>query len=153
VFLDKLTTLTQDQITDMVYKFAQGQGKGRMTKNAGLQKTYTRNNVAILSAEKPLTDGRTMSGAVNSIISLYAEGEVLGDLDMIRIANTLKDNYGFGARLFIDALKDIDVRAIYDRHLALIPDTVEQKQANAAAVILTAYEIASNAVYGIDDTL
>ena len=153
VFFDELTTLTQDQITDMVYKFAQGQGKGRMTKNAGLQKTYTWNNVAILSAEKPLTDGRTMSGAVNRIISLYTEGEVFGDLDMIRIANTLKDNYGFGARLFIDALKDIDVRAIYNKYTALIPDTIEQKQANAAAVILTAYEIASTAVYGIDDTL
>lgn len=153
VIFDELTTLSQEQITDMVYKFAQGQGKGRMTKSAGLQKTYTWNNVAILSAEKPLTDGRTMSGAVNRIISLYADGDVFGDMDMVRIANTLKTNYGFGARLFIEALKYVDVRAIYNKYACAIPYIIEQKQANAAAVLLTAYEIAATAVYGISDKL
>lgn len=153
VIFDELTTLTQEQITDMVYKFAQGQGKGRMTKSAGLQKTYTWNNVAILSAEKPLTDERTMSGAVNRIISLYADGDVFGDIDMVNIANTLKANYGFGARRFIEALKYADVRGIYDKYAGVIPNTIEQKQANAAAVLLTAYEIAAKYVYCVDDML
>lgn len=153
VIFDELTTLTQEQITDMVYKFAQGQGKGRMTKSAGLQKTYTWNNVAILSAEKPLTDGRTMSGAVNRIISLYADGDVFGDMDMVSIANTLKANYGFGARRFIEALKYADVRGIYDKYAGAIPNTIEQKQANAAAVLLTAYDIAAKYVYCVDDML
>lgn len=151
VFFDELTTLSQEQITDMVYKFAQGQGKGRMTKNAGLQKTYTWNNVAILSAEKPLTDNRTMSGAINRIISIYSENEVFDYMDMVKIANILKENYGFGAKLFIEALKNIDIYEIYSRYIKSIPENVEQKQANAAAVILTAYEIAAKYVYNIDD--
>ena len=153
VIFDELTTLSQEQITDMVYKFAQGQGKGRMTKSADLQKTYTWNNVAILSAEKPLTDGRTMSGAVNRIISLYTEGDVFGDMDMVHIANALRENYGFGARLFIDALNTMDVQAIYKKYVAEIDDRIEQKQANAAAVLLTAYEIAAKYVYGIDNVM
>lgn len=153
VFFDELTTLSQEQITDMIYKFAQGQGKGRMTKNAGLQKTYTWNNVAILSAEKPLTDNKTMSGAINRIISLYTEGAVFGDLDMINIANTLRENYGFGARLFIDALKNIDIQEIYKKYITEIDDRIEQKQANAAAVILTAYEIATKYVYRIENDM
>lgn len=153
VIFDELTTLSQEQITDMVYKFAQGQGKGRMTKNAGLQKSYTWNNVAILSAEKPLTDNKTMSGAINRVISLYAEGAVFGDLDMVHIANTLRENYGFGARLFIDALNTVDVQAIYKKYITEIDDRIEQKQANAAAVILTAYEIAAKHVYGIDNVM
>lgn len=153
VIFDELTTLSQEQITDMVYRFAQGQGKGRMTKNAGLQKSYTWNNVAILSAEKPLTDNKTMSGAINRVISLYAEGAVFGDLDMVYIANTLRENYGFGARLFIDALNTVDMQAIYKKYVAEIDDRIEQKQANAAAVILTAYEIAAKHVYGIDNVM
>lgn len=153
VIFDELTTLSQEQITDMVYKFAQGQGKGRMTKNAGLQKSYTWNNVAILSAEKPLTDNKTMSGAINRVISLYTEGAVFGDLDMVHIANTLRENYGFGARLFIDALNTVDVQAIYKKYAAEIDDRIEQKQANAAAVILTAYEIAAKHVYGIENDM
>lgn len=155
VCFDEFTTLTQEQITDMVYKFAQGQGKGRMTKNAGLQRSYTWNNVAILSAEKPLFDSRTQSGAVNRVISIYTEGAVFGDMDMVEIANTLKANYGFGAKLFIDAISNgaVDVAKIFSRHLNEIDPDIEQKQANAAAVILTAYEIAARYVYGINDKL
>ena len=155
VCLDELTTLTQEQITDIVYKQAQGQGKGRMTKNVGLQKSFTWNNVAILSAEKPLFDSRTRSGAVNRVISIYTEGSVFGDMDMVEIANTLKDHYGFGARLFIRAISndEIDVTAIFSKYLNEIEDSIEQKQANAAAVILTAYEIAAQHVYGINDKM
>lgn len=72
---------------------------------------------------------------------------------MVNIANTLKENYGFGARLFIDALNNADVQAIYKKYVAEIDDRIEQKQANAAAVILTAYEIAAKHVYGIDSVM
>ena len=94
-----------------------------------------------------------MSGAINRVISLYTEGAVFGDLDMVHIANTLRENYGFGARLFIDALNTMDVQAIYKKYVAEIDDKIEQKQANAAAVILTAYEIAAKHVYGIDNVM
>lgn len=153
VIFDELTTLSQEQITDMVYKFAQGQGKGRMTKNAGLQKTYTWNNVAILSAEKPLTDSKTMSGAINRIVSIYTSDSVFCGLDMVRIANTLKKNYGFGARRFIEALNNVDVKKFYQYFLCQVPEYVEQKQANAAAVMMAAYAIATRYVYEIDDAI
>lgn len=153
VYFDELTTLSQDQITDMVYKFAQGQGKGRMNKNAGLQKTYTWNNIAILSAEKPLSDARTQSGAVNRVISLYTAGKVFGDMDMVDIVSTLRKNYGFGAKRFIEAIKHEDIDRLYSTYLAQIPERIEQKQANAAALILTAYDIACRRVYNVDNNL
>lgn len=153
VYFDELTTLTQEQITDMIYKFAQGQGKGRMTKNATLQKSFTWNNVAIMSAEKPLVDSKTMSGAVNRVISIYTEGSVFGDMNMVELVKNLEENYGFGAKLFIEALKEVDISAIYNKYINNISDKIEQKQANAAAVLLTAYEIAAKYVYGIENEM
>lgn len=153
VYFDELTTLTQEQITDMIYKFAQGQGKGRMNKNATLQKSFTWNNVAIMSAEKPLVDSKTMSGAVNRVISIYTEGSVFGDMNMVELVKNLEENYGFGAKLFIEALKEVDISAIYNKYINNISDKIEQKQANAAAVLLTAYEIAAKYVYGIENEM
>lgn len=154
VCFDELTTLSQDQITDMIYKFTQGQGKGRMTKNAGLQKSFTWNNVALLSAEKPLADNKTMSGAINRVISIYTDSAIFGDKDMVFIANILKKNYGFGARIFIDSLTEVDVFDIYKKYIKEINlEKYEQKQANAAALILTAYEIAAKYVYKTEEKL
>lgn len=154
-FFDELTTLTPEQIEQMIYKFAQGQGKGRMTKGLNVQKSFTWNNVVLLNAEKPLADAKSMSGAVNRVISMYTDSYVFGDMDMKRIADTLKANYGFGAKLFINALKenDIDVNGMFKKYLSLIPDNIEKKQANAISTMMVAYEIACKYVYGTNDKL
>jgi len=154
-FFDELTTLTPEQIEQMIYKFTQGQSKGRMTKGLNVQKSFTWNNVVLLNAEKPLSDTKSMSGAVNRVISMYTDSYVFGDMDMKEIADTLKKNYGFGAKLFIKAIKEynIDVNTIFKKYLKTIPDNIEKKQANAISTMMTAYEIACKYVYQTNDVL
>ena len=124
-FFDELTTLTPEQIEQMIYKFTQGQSKGRMTKGLNVQKSFTWNNVVLLNAEKPLSDARSMSGAVNRVISMYTDTYVFDDMDMKEIADTLRNNYGFGAKRFIEAIKsnNIDVNALFKKYLQMIPNT------------------------------
>ena len=154
-FFDELTTLSHEQIEQMIYKFTQGQSKGRMTKGLNVQKNFTWNNVVLLNAEKPLSDTKSMSGAVNRVISMYTDSYVFGDMDMKEIADTLRKNYGFGAKLFINAIKEnnIDVGSIFKKYLAYIPENIERKQANAISTMMTAYEIACKYVYQTNDTL
>lgn len=156
-FFDELTTLPQEQINNMVYKFAQGQGKTRMNKNSTLQKTYTWNNVILLNAEKPLSDINTKSGAINRVISINTNENIFGDMDMKNIADLLRENYGFGARRFIEALTDeknnIDCKKMFKDYMSIMPDNIEQKQANAVCTMMVAYEIACKYVYETNDKL
>lgn len=156
-FFDELTTLPQEQINNMVYKFTQGQGKTRMSKNSTLQKTYTWNNVILLNAEKPLSDINTKSGAINRVISINTSDAIFGGMDMKNIADILRENYGFGAKRFIEAISNkennIDFKAIFKKYMDKVPENIEQKQANAVCSMLVAYELACKYVYEIDDNL
>lgn len=155
VFFDELTCLTTDQISSMVYKHAQGQGKTRMTRAANLQKTYSWNNVMLLSSEKPTYDYTTMSGAVNRVISLYSGTDVFdGSINMTELAELMRANYGFGAELFIKNLHKYDIQSLFNRNLAKISDNnIEKKQINAICAIMTAYEIAAGEVYNNPDRI
>ena len=153
-YFDELTTLTQQQIQDLIYTFAQGQGKGRMTRAANAQRVYRWNNVAVFNAEFPIVTSRSKGGAANRVISMHASGNIFGDMDLPYIANTLKQNYGFGARLFIDIISKPDFVSVLTSLRKTYYDEIiqhtEDKQANSMSILLTAYEIARIYVYKND---
>ena len=153
-YFDELTTLSQQQIQDLIYTFAQGQGKGRMTRSANAQRVYRWNNVAVFNAEFPIVTSRSKGGAANRVISMHASGNIFGDMDLPHIANTLKENYGFGAKLFINVISQpevshalLDLRKIYYDEIIQF---TEDKQANSMSILLTAYEIARMYIYKND---
>lgn len=156
-YFDELSTLTPAQIQDLIYRFGQGQGKGRMTRGASAQHTYSWNNVAVFNAEFPIITARSKGGVANRVISLYPEGSIFGrGADLPYIANTLKQNYGFGARRFVEGLKNISndvLHSMRQHYYDKIINHTEDKQANAMSVLLTAYELARNIVYESDHKL
>lgn len=151
-YLDELSLLTPKQIDDMIMLSMQGQGKMRMSRTGNARESYYWNCVTVTNAEMPVTNDFAKGGVFNRVIQLCPQGKVFGDMNLPEIAETFKKNYGFGAKLFIEALETpkcldvlIDLRKKY--YSEIIPFT-EDKQANAASLLLVAYELANTYIYG-----
>lgn len=156
-YFDELTTLSPQQIQDLVYAFSGGQGRGRMSKNGSSQFSYTWNNIAVFNAECPLINSKSKGGAVNRVISIYTGGNVFGDMDLPYVANTFKENYGFGAKRFIEIMQrpgmTETIQKVRKEYYNKLIKYTEDKQSNAMSVLLTAYEIARLFIYENDEVL
>ena len=156
-YLDELSMLSPKQIDDMIYLIMQGQGKARMDKNGNTKHTYYWNLVSISNAEMPITNDMSKGGTYNRILQIGAQERIFGDMNLNDIAETFKQNYGFGAKLFIQLLDDPkiqeEIATLKKHYYDAIIDRTEDKQANAGACILTAYEIARKYIYETDTQL
>lgn len=149
-YLDELSILSQKQIDDMIYLIMQGQGKARMSRNGGSKDTYYWNLVSISNAEMPITNDLSKGGAFNRIIQIGATQPIFGGLNLPDIANCFKENYGFGANLFLNNINIDEIITLKKRYYNEVIAFTEDKQANSASVLLTAFEIAMKYVYKTD---
>ena len=150
-YLDELSLLSPKQIDNMIMLTMQGQGKMRMARTGNARESYYWNCVMVTNAEMPVTNDFAKGGVFNRIIQLCPDKTVFGDMDLPEIAETFKKNYGFGAKRFIEVLETptcleilADLRKKY--YSEIIPFT-EDKQANAASLLLVAYELANTYIY------
>ncbi|MDD4276215.1 MAG: hypothetical protein PHO33_04485, partial [Clostridia bacterium] len=127
-------------------------GKARMTKSGTSRDTYYWNLVSISNAEMPITNDLSKGGAFNRIIQIGATSPIFNDLNLPEIANTFKNNYGFGANRFINIIADKteEIIALKKKYYNEVITYTEDKQANSCAVILTAFEIARKYIYKTD---
>ena len=139
-----------------VYQLAQGVGRSRGKKSGGVELTPTWSCCFLTTGESPLTSISAGAGAVNRVIDIEctAGSAVLNDGQ--RISGNLKRNYGFAGRMFVERLyqdektQDI-VRQIYqDNFRDLCSGASTEKQAMAAAAIITADFLASQWVFQDD---
>lgn len=153
-YLDELSMLSAKQIDDMIYLIMQGQGKARMSRAGNTKDTYYWNLVSISNAEMPITNDLSKGGTYNRIIQVGATEKIFGDLNLPDIAETFKNNYGFGAKIFIDLLNQeeilTEIKQLKKQYYNEVILHTEDKQANAAACILTAFEIARKYIYETD---
>lgn len=153
-YLDELSMLSSKQIDDMIYLIMQGQGKARMDKSGNTKTTYYWNLVSISNAEMPITNDLSKGGTYNRIYQIGAKGKVFGDMELPDIADTFKNNYGFGAKRFIELIEREDIqaeiKALKKHYYSQIISKTEDKQANAGACILTAFEIVRKYIYETD---
>lgn len=153
-YLDELSMLSSKQIDDMIYLIMQGQGKARMDKSGNTKHTYYWNLVSISNAEMPITNDLSKGGTYNRIYQIGAKDKIFGDMELPEIANTFKENYGFGAKLFIELLDkpeiQEEIKQLKKHYYNQIISKTEDKQANAGACILTAFEIARKYIYKTD---
>lgn len=153
-YLDELSMLSSKQIDDMIYLIMQGQGKARMDKNGNTKNTYYWNLVSISNAEMPITNDLSKGGTFNRILQIGAMGKIFGSMNLPEIAETFKNNYGFGAKLFIELLESEEIKeeikVLKKQYYNEIIACTEDKQANAGACILTAFEIARKYIYKTD---
>lgn len=153
-YLDELSLLSQKQIDDMIMLIMQGQGKMRMSKLGQARESFYWNCVSVSNSEMPIASDFAKGGVYNRIIQIKADSDMFGEMHLPTLADDLRENYGFGAKRFIDALNTPGCRELLpnvrrDFYNAVIAFT-EDKQANAASLLLTAYEIARAAIYGAD---
>ena len=135
-----------------VYALAEGVGRTRGNKNGGIDRTPTWSNCILTSGETPITNSSAGAGAVNRVIEI----ECLSSRKIIEDGHTtagiLRKNYGFAGKEFVERLYQdrITERAaeLYKKHFrALSENDTTEKQAMAAAVILTADELATEWIF------
>lgn len=134
-----------------VYELASGSGKLRSNKTLGLVTTPTWANCFITSGETPLIGENDGAGAVNRVIEIECKATAKVIKDGHATAAMLKANYGYAGRVFVEKLIDGGMekaRQTYESYYTdcLKGDTTE-KQAMAAALILTADRLASEWIW------
>lgn len=135
-----------------VYELAAGAGKLRSNKQLGLDYTPKWDNCFITTGESPLTEEADGAGAFNRVIDICCTGKKIFR-EGRRTANNLKRSYGHAGKLFIqqlcqDGMQD-KVRALYEQiYTECNQSNATEKQAMAAALILTADRLATDWIFG-----
>lgn len=153
LFLDELQ-LSKDrhgQIVFNVYELASGSGKLRSNVSLGLNYTPKWSNCFITSGETPIVSETDGAGALNRVIEIECKPYEKVIENGHRTANALKANYGHAGKLFVDRLCaggiDEAKRLYEERYADCMKSDTTEKQAMAAAIILTADALATEWIF------
>ena len=136
-----------------VYQLAQGVGRSRGKRSGGVEMTPTWSCCFLTTGESPIFGNSAGAGAINRVIDIECTAGDAVIKDGQRISSMLKQNYGFAGQIFVDKLYSSEavlaqVRAIYnDNFRELRQGDSTEKQAMAAAAILTADQLATMWIY------
>lgn len=138
-----------------VYRLAEGVGRTRGNKSGGVDLTPTWRNTILTTGESPLTGTSAGAGAVNRVIDIEcASGEpAVPEGCGMWLSGLLKRHYGHAGRAFVRRLygdpEGLDrARSLYeDFFRALTATDTTEKQAMAAAAILTADTLACDWIF------
>lgn len=151
LILDELQIVKDKREFDKdIYMLSEGAGRTRGTKSGGVDKTPTWANCILTSGEMPITGAGSGGGAVNRIIEIECCEKLFEDPR--GVADTVRKNYGFAGRAFIEHLQQDGAmeRAadLFKRYSVQLGegDTTE-KQAMAAALVLTADSLATEWIF------
>lgn len=136
-----------------VYQLAQGVGRARGKRSGGIEMTPTWSCCFLTTGESPIVNGSAGAGAVNRVIEIECTAGNVVIADGQRISNALKRHYGFAGRQFVEKLYESDkiqdiVRDMYhDNFKELCAGDSTEKQAMAAAAIITADQLATHWIF------
>lgn len=135
-----------------VYQLAQGVGRSRGTKTGGIERTPTWRNTILTTGESPIVGGSAGAGAVNRVIDIECTANNIVIADGMAVSAAVKQNYGFAGREFVKKLMSKgaieQAKEIYNDYFKeLCKSDTTEKQAMAAAMILTADLLAEAAVF------
>lgn len=139
-----------------VYQLAQGVGRSRGNRNGGVDLTPTWSCCFLTTGESPIFGNSAGAGAVNRVIDIECTAGDAVITDGQRISGLLKENYGYAGQIFVEKLYQSDdilrqVREVYNDYFKdLRQGNSTEKQAMAAAAILTADFLASLWIYQDD---
>lgn len=160
LFLDELQ-LARDahgRVNFNVYELAAGSGKLRGNRSLGLDYTPKWANCFITSGESPIVGENDGAGAINRVIEIECKAGDMVIRDGHRTANILKQHYGHAGPVFIGHLTEeggLDhARELYEKYYGqCIQSDTTEKQAMAAALILTADALATEWIFQDDRAL
>ena len=135
---------------------SEGAGRTRGNKSGGVDKTPTWANCILTSGEMPITTQSSGGGAVNRIIEVECQDRLFSDAR--HVADTVKKNYGFAGQYFVEKLQQDGAiehaQELFKRaYLSLSESDTTEKQAMAAALVLTADQLATEWIFRDDRAL
>ena len=151
LMLDELQIISERKDFEKeIYMLTEGVGRTRGNKAGGVDSTPTWRNCIITTGEKPILTSKSGGGAVNRVIEVECKERFFRDPRAA--ANLVKVNYGFMGRAFVAQLAkdgfdhtDELFTAYYNE---LVNDyDIMQKQAQSAALILTADKLAEEMLF------
>lgn len=135
-----------------VYSLASGAGKLRGTKNLGIASSRTWRTCFITTGETPIVGASDGAGALNRVIEVecFEKDKVVEDGHAAAVF--FSENYGFAGRCFIHKLTEEGniqyARTLYEKYYSQCnSNKTTEKQAMAAAAILTADKLATEWIF------
>ena len=145
----KTSSRIRDNFEGVVYDLCSGKGKSRSNKELGINRENRWKNCILTNGERPLQSYVSQGGAINRILEVECGANVYEDPQ--NTANTLKRNYGFAGKRFIEIIKTMgtdSIKEIYQDFCKQLFDTDKmQKQSMSLAVVLTADKIATEYIF------
>ena len=150
-------TSTEDdgkKLARFVYNICSEISHGAMSAGGTLREQKHWANCAILTGEKPITTERSLAGSVNRVIEIEAPAHVFWNDPprLMRHLGTLRKNHGVAGRLFVEKLREEKnaeyAREIFHGYYEELSGMATGKQAESAAVLLTADRLAAEWVFG-----
>lgn len=133
-----------------IYMLSEGIGRSRGAKTGGVQRLETWRNCMITSGEMPITTISSGGGAVNRIIEIECQERIFKEPH--DVANTIRKNYGFAGKIFVEQLQkngnlQYAERLFKEFYSQAIGKDATEKQSMAAALILTADTLATEWIF------
>lgn len=134
-----------------VYQLAQGVGRGRGNRAGGIDRTPTWSLCILTTGESPITHAGSGAGALNRVIDIECRASEAVISDGMAVSACVKQNFGHAGRYFVEHLTPEIIsyaKELYTKYFKELSksDTTE-KQAMAAALILTADKLADDMIF------
>ena len=152
ILFDELQVISDRKtFDDIIYMLTEGASKGRGAKEGGLQVQRRWDSSIITTGEMPIVQTNSGGGAVSRTIDVNYGGIPLFK-NARDVANTLKENYGFAGRKFIEKLQEEKVveslKSLYKRIYGdMIKEDVQDKQVISATLLLVADILVTKAIF------
>lgn len=151
ILLDELQVINDRRsFDDIIYMLCEGVSKGRGAKDGGLQLQRHWSSCIVTTGEMPIVQSNSGGGAAVRTIEVNYGGEPLF-ADARNVANTLKENYGFAGRKFINALRGEKIvealKGIQKKFYNALSGEIQDKQVLSASILLAADQLADFAIF------
>lgn len=130
----------------ILFLVSEGKGRSRGTKNGGIGKENSWNNVVITNGEKNIIKDNSNAGAYNRCISCELTQHSYEKLS--EVADFVKENYGTPIREILEHLKEYNCKDIFKEKMKEIENQeITNKQKILEAIILTADKILTDILF------
>ncbi len=151
ILLDELQVISDRRMfDDIIYMLCEGVSKGRGAKEGGLQTQRRWSSCILTTGEMPIVQSNSGGGAAVRTIEVNYGGEPLFD-DARSVANTLKENYGFAGRRFIELLRNEQyrelVKGVQKKKYNELSGEIQDKQVLSASILLAADTLADFGIF------
>lgn len=142
-----------------VYQLSEGVGRSRGSKYGGIDTTPIWANSVITTGETPLISVFSGAGAYNRVIDIECKSTEKVIEDGLKTTSIIKNNYGFAGKEFVTLLYSSEtmlqlVRDYFSKvYKELCQNDTTEKQAMAAALLVTADKFATDWIFGGGDSL